>query len=91
MRLTKWQVEILSFEIARDLLKAGLVATDAERLERLAHEVITDDMAAIDKLDAEVVEILKTHATLMRQQGVDYATMYEKVKKQLIRERKLVL
>ncbi len=91
MRLTKWQVEILAFEIARDLVKGGLVAAETERLERTVHDVLADDLAVEEKLDVEVAEILKTHAATMRATGVDYATMFEKVKKQLVRERKLVL
>ena len=73
MRLTRWQIEILGFEVARELVRSKLVTGD------------------VDKLDVEVSDILKTHAAVMKQQGVDYATMFEKVKKQLVRERKLVL
>ena len=91
MRLSKWQVELLAFEIARDLLKAGVVITEAERLETLVHQVLADDLAMEEKIDVAVAEILKTHAATMRATGVDYATMFEKVKKQLVRERKLVL
>jgi hypothetical protein len=91
MRLTKWQAELLAFEIARDLLKGGLVVADPDRLERTVHDVLAEDLAVEEKLDAEVIEILKTHSATMRQTGVDYATMFEKVKRQLIRDRKLVL
>ena len=91
MRLTKWQAEVLAFEIARDLVKSGQVAADVDRLEKIVADVVAEDLAVEEKLDAEVAEILKTHASTMRQQGVDYATFFEKVKKQLVRERKLVL
>ena len=91
MRLSKWQVELLSFEVARDILKAGLVTADAERLEKSVIELIAEDLTVEDRLDIDVTQILKDHADTMRQTGVDYATMFEKVKKQLVRERKLVL
>ena len=91
MRLNKWQVEILAFEVARDLLKAGVVVAEPDRLETIVHQVLLDDLSMEEKLDVEVAQILKTHEATMRQTGVDYATMFEKVKKQLVRERKLVL
>jgi hypothetical protein len=93
MRLSKWQIELLAFEIARDLVKSGsvVVSADPERLEGIVHQVLLDDLASEEKLDVEVAQILKTHEATMRATGVDYATMFEKVKKQLVRERKLVL
>ena len=91
MRLSKWQIELLAFEVARDLIKSGTVIAEPERLETIIHQVLFDDLASEEKLDAEVAEILKTHAATMRATGVDYATMFDKVKKQLVRERKLVL
>ena len=91
MRLTRWQVEILAFEIARDLMRAKTVTGDVDKLSELLRHVITEDLIVEDKLDEEVKGILQTHAATMRQQGVDYTVFFEKVKKQLIRERKLVL
>jgi hypothetical protein len=91
VRLTRWQVELMGFEIARDLVKAGTVAADVEKLSESMRLLVTDDLSVEDKLEDEAREILKGHADLMRQQGIDYSTMFEKVKKQLIRERKLVL
>lgn len=91
MRLTKWQVELLAFEVARELLKGGEVTGDAARVEDVVRNAITEDLLVEEKLDDEVREILKTHAGTMKSQNVDYSVFFEKVKKQLIRERKLVL
>lgn len=91
MRLTRWQIEILAFEVARELVRAKLVEGDVDRLAEALRHVVTEDLALEDKLDEEVRQVLQTHAAAMRSQGVDYSTMFEKVKKQLVRERKLVL
>mgnify|MGYP002336393919 CR=1 FL=1 len=91
MRLTRWQVDILAFEVARELLRSGLVKAEVDPLAEALRHAITDDLMVEEKLDEEVAGILKTHAGTMRAQGVDYATMFDKVKKQLVRERKLVL
>ena len=91
MRLSKWQVEIIAFEIARELVRSKLVTGDVDKLGELLRHVVTEDLSVEDKLDEEVRQILQTHASTMKQQGVDYTVFFEKVKKQLIRERKLVL
>jgi hypothetical protein len=91
MRLSKWQVEILAFEIARELVRGKLVTGDVDKLAELLRHVVTEDLSIEDKLDEEVRQILQTHSATMKQQGVDYSVFFEKVKKQLIRERKLVL
>lgn len=91
MRLTRWQVEILGFEIARELVRAKLVSGDVDALSEIVRHAVTEDLQVEEKLDDEVRQILQQHAGTMRQQGVDYAVFFDKVKKQLIRERKLVL
>ncbi len=91
MRLTRWQVEILGFEIARELIRAGLAEGEVNAFAAALQHAITDDLLVEEKLEEEVRGILAGLASQMRQQGVDYAAMFEKVKKQLVRDRKLVL
>ena len=91
MRLTRWQVELLGFEIARSLVRSGAVEGDIDRLADTVRHVITEDLMVEDKLDEEVRGILAGRADEMRRLGVDYSLMFEKAKKQLIRDRKLVL
>jgi hypothetical protein len=62
-----------------------------DALSDMVRRVIADDLAVEDALDAEVHEMLRQLAGTMRAQNVDYSIMFEKVKKQLVRERKLVL
>jgi hypothetical protein len=89
--MSKWQVEMLGFEVAKDLVRSGAVEADIDALSDMVRRVVADDLAVEEALDAEVHEMLKKLAATMRAQNVDYAIMFEKVKKQLVRERKLIL
>ena len=44
-----------------------------------------------DTLDEEVHEILKGYQDYMRANGVEYADMFEKIKRKLVQERRLIL
>lgn len=89
--MNRWQVELLGFEIARSLVRSGAVEGDIDRLADTIRHVITEDLMVEDKLDEEVRGILAGRAAEMRQMGIDYSLMFEKAKKQLVRDRKLVL
>ena len=56
----------------------------------MAH-VITDDLKVEEALDLEVHEILKTYEGYMRANQVEDAEMFERIKRKLVQERKLIL
>jgi len=82
---------MLSFDVAKDLVRSGAVEADIDRLAAIVQRVITDELMVEDKLEDEVREMLKGLAGVMRAQNVDYSVMFEKVKKQLVRDRKVIL
>jgi hypothetical protein len=89
--MSRWQVEMLGFEVAKDLVRSNAVDADIDKLAEMLRRVIADDLAVEEKLDEEVRAMLQGLAGTMRSQNVDYSIMFEKVKKQLVRDRKLVL
>ena len=91
MRLTPQQVDLVSFEIVRDLLAQELVSGDETRLSRAVAHAITEDLKVEEALDAEVHEVLKTYERYMRANNVEYAEMFERIKRKLVQERKLIL
>lgn len=91
MRLTRHQIDVLSFDIARELLRLEAVEADLDALADLLRRAVTDELKVEDDLDLEVHELLKSLAPQMQQGHVDYAKMFEKAKRQLVRERRLIL
>lgn len=91
MRLSEKQVDLLSFEIVRELLDRELVSGDENRLARAVAHAITSDLKVEEALDLEVHELLKTYESYMRANQVEYAEMFERIKRKLVQERKLIL
>ena len=91
MKLNEQQVDLVAFEITRELERQELVSGEESRVARAIARAITEDLRVEDELDAEVHELLKTYDAYMRANDVEYAEMFERIKAKLVRERKLVL
>ena len=92
MRLTKNQVEYISYRITRELQEKGLIEVDnpAEMMQYLI-AIMTEELLVEDRLNDEVREILTEHAEEMRRTNVEYREMFKMIKKKLARERKIIL
>lgn len=93
MRLRKRMVEHVAKTVAGALLTKDLVDLDIpeETLVAELRRVITEDLMVEDRLNDEVKEILRAHTAAMDRGNIDYARMFTMVKKQLARERGLIL
>lgn len=92
MKLTRSQIEWISFEIAKDLVKKDLVEVDnQDKLAEKIKNIITEDLMVEDKLNEEVREILSQYTDEMRRISIEYHEMFKKVKAKLVKERKLIL
>lgn len=92
MRLSKSQIEHLSFVIVRDLIKdEKIVADDKQKLIEDINNLITDDFQKEDKLDQEVRGILSEHMEKIRKENIEYQTMFRMIKNKLAKEREIVL
>lgn len=89
--MNEHQVGLMAFDVARELVKSGAVEGDVDRLADVIARAIIADLKVEDDLDAEVLELLKGYASFMRANNVDHQTMFARVKKKLVQERKLVL
>lgn len=92
MRLTRDQVGQISQRIVRGLIKDQAITADApEKTIDLIVQVFTDDLAAEDKLNDEVREILQSHADEINRGMVNYQELFRKVKAKLARDRKMTI
>jgi hypothetical protein len=75
------------------LLDQGLLTVNGERETVMAEvtRLITDDLMVEDRLNDEVKELLRAHSAEMERGNVDYARLFAMVKRQLVRERGLIL
>lgn len=92
MRLHKNQIEHLAFSIVRNLLKEEkILADDKNLLIEEINTLITEEFQNEDKLDQEVRELLNKHMEKIRNDNIEYQTMFRMIKTKLAKERDLVL
>jgi hypothetical protein len=93
MRLRKKLIDHIAKTVADSLVEKDLLALDVA-LEIVTAEIsrlITTDLAVEDRLNEEVKAILRAHTQEIDRGNIDYARMFAMVKKQLVKERGLIL
>ena len=93
MRLNRQQINNLSVWLVEELEKRHILKLKVDPAEatRFIEQAIADDLAVEDRLNEEVKEILKGYEREIEQGRADYKTMFDLVKKKLVRERGIVL
>jgi len=92
MRLNKNQIEHLSFIAVRNLIKEEkIIADNKNKLIEQIVELVTEEFQKEDKLDQEVREILSKHMEKIRNENIEYQTLFRMIKTKLAKERNIVL
>jgi hypothetical protein len=93
MRLRKKLIDYVAQTVAMSLLDKELLTLDgsAEALTAEIRRLITEDLLVEDRLNEEVKNILRAHTSEIDRGNIDYARMFAMVKKQLVKERGLIL
>lgn len=92
MRLTNNQIDLLSYEIVKFLVKKRLIELDnVDRLTEKVVHVITEELMVEDKLNQEVREILSKHANDLRRNEIEYYEMFKMIKAKLVKDRNIIL
>ena len=93
MRIPKTWVPLLAKKIIDNILSKSLAATSIprEKLVSETEEILMNELTLEDRLNEEVRELLKTHATEIEKGRLDYRRLFELTKQKLVRERNLVL
>ena len=93
MRLRKKMIDHVAKTVAERLLEQGLLTVNGahETVMTEVSRLITDDLMVEDRLNEEVKELLRAHSAEMERGNVDYARMFSMVKRQLVKQRGLIL
>jgi hypothetical protein len=79
-------------QILKRLTAAGLIQYDQpEYVNEVMAQVMLDELSVEDRINQEAHKILEQHGEEMKQVGASYDEMFKKVKRQLVRDRKVVL
>ena len=90
-----WQREYVAYmtkQVLKRLTDKGLIQYDQpEYITEVMTQVMLDELTVEARIDQEARQILEEHGEEMKDMGASYEEMFKKVKKQLVRERKVVL
>ncbi len=93
MKLSKTRIDVLSVRLIEALLNQNLIETE-EKKEVVASRVamvVTKELEVEDRLNREVEEMMEKYAREMRGEKIDPRTMFQMIKKQLVKERNIIL
>ncbi len=93
MRIPKTWVPLLAKKITDNIVSKNLIKSlvPHERLLSGIEELILEELTVEDRLNEEVREILKSHASEIERGRMDYRKLFELTKQKLVKERNLVL
>ncbi len=92
MQFPREYVAYMAKQILKRLTAAGLIQYEQpEYVNEVMTQVMLDELSVEDRINEEARKILEQHGEAMKQVGASYEEMFKKVKRQLVRERKVVL
>jgi hypothetical protein len=92
MQFPREYVNYMTRQVLKRLTAAGLIQYEhAEYVVEVMTQVMLDELSVEDRINEEARKILEQHEEEMKQVGASYEEMFKKVKRQLVRDRKVVL
>ncbi len=93
MRIPKTWVPILAKKIIDNAVSKNLIrpVVPAEKLLSETEELLLDELTVEDRLNEEVRELLKGHASHIEKGRLDYRRLFDLTKQKLVKEKNLVL
>ena len=93
MKLNQARIKSLSHALLERLLRGRFIElkTDQPGMTGRLEKVITDELLLEDRLNQEVDQILRAYESEIEKGNVDYHRMFQLTKKQLAKERGIIL
>jgi hypothetical protein len=92
MQFPREYVSYMTKQVLKRLTTAGLIQYEQpEYVQEVMTQVMLDELSVEDRINEEARKILEQHDQEMKQVGASYEEMFKKVKRQLVRDRKVVL
>jgi hypothetical protein len=92
MQFPREYVAYMAKQVLKRLTKAGLIQYDQpDYVTEVMIQVMLDELGIEDRINDEVRKILEQYGDEMKQMGATYEEAFKVVKKQLVRDRKVIL
>lgn len=93
MKLSKERVAVLAASLVDKLIAGGMIEPVGERrtLAASLERVITDELSVEDRLNAEAKELLRKYEAEIARGHMDEHQVFLMIKKQLVKEKGVIL
>jgi uncharacterized protein len=93
MRLPKEMVDYLARVLVERLISEEFISFEGpqEEIETRIRYIMMEDLLVEDRLNEEVKNILREHASEIDRRRADYSRMFNLIKSKLVKERGLIL
>jgi hypothetical protein len=92
MQFPREYVAYMAKQVLKRLTKAGLIEFEQpDYVTEVMYEVMVDELSVEDRINDDVRKILEQHGDQMKQFGATFEEAFKVIKKQLVRERKIIL
>ncbi len=92
MQLRREFVTYMARRVLKRLTTSGLIQLDEPGyVTEVISQVMLDEVSVEDRINDEVRQILERHGEKMKQYGATYEEAFKVVKRQLVRDRKVIL
>jgi uncharacterized protein len=92
MKLPREYVAYMSKQVLKRLSEEGLIQFEqSDYVQEVMSQVMIEEISIEDHINEEVRKILEDYGDQMKELGVSYDDMFRKVKRQLVRERNIIL
>ena len=92
MQFSREYVGYMVKQLLKRLSAQKLIQFDqAEYVTEVMTRVMIEELSVEDRINDEVRRILESHNEEMKRVGASYEEMFKKVKRQIVRDRKVVL
>jgi hypothetical protein len=92
MRLPREYAAYMAKQVLKRLTDRSLIQFEQpDYVKEVVTQVMLEELSVEDHINEEVRKILEEYDQQMKQMGVSYEEMFKKVKRQLVRDRNVVL
>lgn len=92
MQFQREYVGYMARQVLKRLSKDGLIQYDEpDYVTEVINQVIFEELSVDDRINDEVRKILEEHGNAMKELGATYEDAFKAIKKELIRQRKVIL
>jgi len=92
MQFQREYVTYIAKQVLKRLSEEGLITYEQpDYVTEVINQVLLEELSVEDRINDEVRKILEEHGHQMKELGADYEDAFKAIKKELVRQRKVIL